>query len=271
MLKIRIMPTLLYRGSGLVKGVGFDSWRPVGAVMQAIRVYNLRQVDELVFLDIAATRDGREPDYELIDDIADDCFMPLTVGGGVGSVAHVERLLRVGADKVSVNSAAIEAPSLVTDIARRFGAQCVVASVDARRAGDGWEVVTRSGTAPTGRDAIDWCRELADRGAGEILLTSVERDGLMEGYEIDLYRRVCEVVDVPVIAAGGAGTAAHAIEVLRRAPVSAVAAAALFHFTEVTPLEIKAALAAEGFPVRRCVSQFRCRPRGACGSPSSSG
>ena len=168
MLKIRIMPTLLHRGAGLVKGVGFDSWRTVGTPLQAVRVYNLRQVDELVFLDIDATREGRAPDYALIDDLADDCFMPLTVGGGVRSVEHVERLLEVGADKVAIGSACLEVPTLVGDVARRFGAQCVVASVDVS---GGHRVVTRSGSHLTELDPVEHCRRLEAEGAGELLLT----------------------------------------------------------------------------------------------------
>jgi len=246
-LKVRIMPTLLHRGAGLVKGVGFDSWRTVGAPLQAVRVYNLRQVDELVFLDIDATRDGRDPDYALVDDLADDCFMPLTVGGGVRSVEHVERLLEVGADKVAIGSACLEVPTLVADVARRFGAQCVVASVDVS---EGRRVVTRSGTHPTDLDPVAHCRRLEAEGAGEILLTSVERDGTMEGYDLELCRRISDAVSIPVIASGGAGSVAHIAEVLREGGASAAAMASVFHFTELTPLEIKAGLAAQGFPVR---------------------
>lgn len=251
MLKTRIMPTLLYRGSGLVKGVGFDAWRTVGAALQAVRVYNMRQVDELVFLDIDATAEGRAPDYVLIDDIADDCFMPLTVGGGVRSVEHVERLLEVGADKVSINSAALEVDGLVSDVARRFGAQCVVASVDARRVDGGWQVITRSGTRPANLGPIELCRRLEREGAGEILLTSIERDGTMKGYDIELCRAVSEAVGIPVIASGGAGSVDHVRDVLRDGKVSAAAMASVFHFTELTPLEIKSALANDGIPVRR--------------------
>ncbi len=251
MLKTRIMPTLLYRGTGLVKGVGFDAWRIVGAPVQAVRLYNMRQVDELVFLDIDATREGRAPDYALIDDIADDCFMPLTVGGGIRTVEHVERLLEVGADKVSINSAAVEVNGLVADVARRFGAQCVVASVDARRIEGGWRVSTRSGTHATDLDPVEFSRVLEEEGAGEILLTSVERDGTMKGYDIELCQAVSDAVGIPVIASGGAGSIEHVRDVLKNGRASAAAMASLFHFTELTPLEIKAALAQDGIAVRR--------------------
>ncbi|MCR9160630.1 MAG: imidazole glycerol phosphate synthase subunit HisF [Nannocystaceae bacterium] len=250
MLKTRIMPTLLYRGSGLVKGVGFDAWRTVGAALQAVRVYNLRQVDELVFLDIDATREGRAPDYGLIDDLADDCFMPLTVGGGIRSVEHVKRLLEVGADKVSIGSAAIEVEGLVANVADRFGAQCVVASVDVRSTPEGWRVARRSGTCPTDLCPIEWSRRLEAEGAGEILLTSVERDGTMQGYDVELCRAVSDAVGIPVIASGGAGCTDHVRAVLREGNASAAAMASVFHFTELTPLEIKAELRGDGFPMR---------------------
>ena len=249
--KIRVMPTLLYKDLGLVKGKSFDSWRRVGSVMQAIKVYNMRGVDELVFLDISATSQGREPDYGLIDEIADECFMPLTVGGGIKSVEHVRSLLGVGADKVAVNSAAEENPVLIRDIARRFGSQCVVVSIDFRRASDGrCEVYTQSGTHPTGRDPVEWAQEVQDYEAGEILLTSIDRDATMTGYDIELTRKVCEAVSLPVIASGGAGEYEHMALALEEGKASAVAAAAIYHYTERTPLEAKMYLKERGFNVR---------------------
>ena len=246
------MPTLLYKDFGLVKGSGFDSGRRVGAAMQAVKVYNMREVDELVFLDIAATAEGRQPDYDLIDDLADECFMPLTVGGGVRAAEDVRRLLMVGADKVAINTAAVESPRLVAECASQFGSQCIVVSIDVRRGADGrYEAYTHSGTMPTGLDPIDLARKVEEAGAGEILLTSIDRDGMMQGYEIDLIHRVTGAVRVPVIASGGAGTYAHMSSALRDGNASAVAAASIFHFTQRTPAEAKAYLAAEGFPVRR--------------------
>lgn len=250
-LKIRVMPTLLFKDVGLVKGVQFDSWRRVGSAMQAIKVYNLREVDELVFLDITATRDGRQPDFETVDDLADECFMPLTVGGGVRSVDDVWRLLRVGADKVAINTAAVETPALIGQVADRFGSQCVVVSVDAKRKPEGgWQVYTHAGQAATGYDPATWAREAATLGAGEILLTSIERDGTMLGYDVELIRCVADAVAVPVIASGGAGHYAHMAEALREGHASAVAAASIFHFTEQTPLEAKRYLREQGFDVR---------------------
>ncbi len=251
MLKIRVMPTLLYKDVGLVKGSQFDSTRRVGSVLQSIKVYNLREVDELVFLDIAATLAGRRPDFQLIDDIADECFMPLTVGGGVRTLADVRELLAVGADKVALNSAAVENPALVREAAEAFGAQCVVVSIDARRrASGGYEVFTHCGTRATGRTPADWAREVEGLGAGEILITSIDRDGTMEGYDIELTREVSRAVTVPVIASGGAGSYEHMEAVLRQTEAAALAAASMFHFTERTPREAKLHLQAAGFAVR---------------------
>jgi cyclase len=251
MLKIRVMPTLLYRDFGLVKGVGFDSWRHIGSAMQAVKVYNMREVDELVFLDITATRDNRPPDYATIDDLADECFMPMTVGGGVGTIEHVQALLRVGADKVAMNTAAVENPQLITEVAQRFGAQCAVVSIDARHHPDStYEVFTRSGTTPTGRDPVELAMEAEARGAGEILLTSIDRDGTMSGYDIELTRRVSQAVSIPVIASGGAGSYQHMADVLLEGGASAVAAASIFHFTQQTPLEAKRYLRSQELPIR---------------------
>lgn len=251
MLKVRVLPTLLYKEVELVKGVAFDSWRRVGAVMQAVKVYNMRRVDELVFLDISATRAGRSPDFALVDELADECFMPLTVGGGVRTVEDVRRLLQVGADKVAINTAVLETPEIVRQVSGKFGSQCAVVSIDARRHPDGrYEVFTRSGTRAAGVDPVDLARQAEKLGAGEILLTSIERDGTMEGYDVELVRRVSDAVSIPVIASGGAGRPEHMEEALRDGRAAAVAAASCYHFTELTPLEVKRHLRSKGFPVR---------------------
>ena len=190
MLKVRVIPTLLWKNLGLVKGVGFDSWRRVGAVLPSVKVYNMRQVDELIFVDIAATGENREPDYESISEFSAECFVPLTVGGGVRSVEHVTKLLLAGADKIAINSAAYENPQLIRDMVNRFGAQCVVVSIDVRNTNGKYECFSESGSRATGRDPVAWAREVAAYGAGEILLTSVERDGTMNGYDLDLVRLV---------------------------------------------------------------------------------
>jgi imidazole glycerol-phosphate synthase subunit HisF len=251
MLKARIMPTLLFKDVGLVKGVRFDSWRRVGGVMQAVKVYNMREVDELVFLDVSATLDGRPPDFDTVDDVADECFMPLTVGGGIRTVEHVRRLLEVGADKVAINTAVVEEPDLIRRVAERFGAQCIVASIDVRRHSDGMcEVYTRSGSKATGRDPVALAREVEVLGAGEILLTSIDRDGTMTGYDIPLTRSLTQAVSIPVIASGGAGTYEHLRSALTEGGAAAVAAASIFHFTQQTPLEAKRLLADHGVCVR---------------------
>lgn len=250
MLKVRVIPTLLYRDFGLVKGTGFDSRRAVGSAMQAIKVYEMRGVDELVLLDVTATLQGRSPDHALIDDLADDCFMPLTVGGGIATVDHIRRLLEVGADKVAVGTAAIEAPDIIDQGAARFGSQCIVAVVDVVRDETGRpSVAVRSGTSDTGRDPVDLARELESRGAGELLVQSVERDGTMSGYDLEVLEAVAAAVDVPVIASGGAGTAGDMEAAVRRG-ASAVAAAAMFHYTQQTPMECKHHLRSVGIPVR---------------------
>ncbi len=251
MLKVRIIPTLLYRDFGLVKGTRFDSRRAVGNPIQTIKVYNLRGVDELVFLDVTATLGGREPDFDLVDELADECFMPLAVGGGVRTLDHVRRLLQVGADKVSINTAAVEDPELMRAAAEHFGSQSVIASIDVKRDADGTaEAWIRSGTVPTGRDPVELAQEVESLGAGEILLTSIDRDGTMEGYDIDVIRRVSRAVTVPVIASGGAGSLEDLGRALLEGEASAVAAAAIFHFTQHTPAEAKRYLRTLGVPVR---------------------
>lgn len=259
MLKTRVIPTLLMRDGALVKGVGFESWRGVGGAMQGVKVFNARDVDELVLLDIGATPQGGEPDWLTLEDLARECFVPLTVGGGVRSIAHFERLLEIGADKVAVNSAAYSDPSLIDDAARRFGVQCVVASIDVRRDGQGRAVcVSECGGATRAVDPVAWAKELEQRGAGEILVTRVEFDGAMTGYDLDLVRAVSAAVSAPVIASGGAGRYEHMAEALA-AGASAVAAGAMFQFTQATPAEAKAFLASRGVRVRRSAGGARVR------------
>jgi cyclase len=249
-LKVRIIPTLLFKDIGLVKGIGFDSWRRVGSAVQAVKVYNMRGVDELVFFDIAATPAQRRPDFQQIEDLASECFMPMTVGGGVRTVDDIRDLLSVGADKVAINTAAIENPGLIRQGAESFGVQCMVIAIDARKTDNGWEVMTQCGRQATGLDPVEHARNVEALGAGEIILTSIDRDGTMQGYDIELTQRVSSAVGIPVIASGGAGTYAHMADVLRGGGAAAVAAASIFHFTEQTPREAKLFLREQGFNVR---------------------
>jgi cyclase len=251
MLKVRVIPTLLWKNFGLVKGVGFDSWRRVGSVLPAIKVYNQREVDELVLVDIVAHQSSHDLDFESIEEFGQDCFVPLTVGGGITRIDQVQRLLRAGADKVSLNTAAYANPDLITLIAGRHGVQCVVASMDVRTQSDGsWQCYSHAGMQPTGKDPVSWAKELERRGAGEILVTSVERDGTMQGYDLALIAAVAQAVNVPVIASGGAGSYAHMVQAVTEAGASAVAAGSMFHFTEQTPAGAKAAMKQAGIHTR---------------------
>ncbi len=252
MLKVRIIPTLLWKNYGLVKGVKFDSWRRVGPVLPAIKVYNSREVDELILVDITASQEGNEPDHDSVSDFSEECAVPLTVGGGITSSDQIVSILHAGADKISINSAAYSNPGLIDSAARRFGAQCVVASVDARRLPDGgYRCFSHAATIDAGKEPTAWARELADRGAGEILLTSIDRDGTMTGYDLELVSSVAAAVAIPVIASGGAGNYQHMIDVIQQSGASAVACASIFHFTEQTPAGAKFAMQKAGIPVRR--------------------
>ncbi len=249
--KIRIIPTLLFKDFGLVKGIQFDSWRRIGSAMQAVKVYNLREVDELVFLDITATKEGRSPDFETVDELADECFMPFAVGGGIRDIEDVRRLLKVGADKVVINTAGIEKPELIQQVAQRFGSQCLIVSIDAKRRNDNkYDVYIYSGMVNTGLDPVSVACEAERLGAGEIIITSIDRDGTMIGYDIELTRQVSEAVSIPVIASGGAGNYEHMAQVLQLGKASAVAAASIFHFTQQTPLEAKRYLYERGLNIR---------------------
>ncbi len=253
MLKARVIPTLLWKQFGLVKGIGFDSWRRVGPVLPAVRVYNQREVDELILVDIMAHQTADEPDYESIDEFGQDCFVPLTVGGGIRDIEQVQKLLRSGADKVCVNTAAYDDPKLISDIAKRHGTQCVVVSIDVRFISSmrKWECFSHAGSESTGREVTEWAREMEGRGAGELLITSIERDGTFQGYDLELVEAVVNAVNVPVIASGGAGNYQHMIDAIKKAGASAVAGASIFHFTEQTPAGAKAAMEAAGIPVRQ--------------------
>lgn len=251
MLKVRVIPTLLWKDLGLVKGIAFDSWRRVGPVLPAIKVYNARDVDELILVDITASRESATPDYESVSEFASECFVPLTVGGGINSIDHIQRLLRAGADKICINTAAYGNPRLIDEASTRFGAQCVVVSVDVRRVEDDrYLCFSHAGTIATDKEPVAWVKEMQDRGAGEILITSVERDGSMQGYDLGLIEQIARNVSIPVIASGGAGNYEHFRQAIEEGGAAAVAAASMFHFTEQTPADAKNYLNAAGIPVR---------------------
>ena len=251
MLKVRVIPCLDVAGGRVVKGVNFQQLVDAGDPVEAAEAYDAAGADELCFLDIGASYEERETLTDLVTRTAERVFMPLTVGGGVRTAEDVGRLLLAGADKVSLNSAAVARPEVVTEAARRFGAQCVVVAVDAKATRPGrWEIFTHGGRRPTGIDAVAFAREVADRGAGEILLTSMDRDGTRAGFDLALTRAVSDAVPVPVIASGGVGTLDHLAEGVTEGGASAVLAASIFHFGQHTIAEAKAHLAAAGVPVR---------------------
>lgn len=217
MLKVRVIPTLLYKSVGLVKGVGFNSWRRVDTVLPAIKVYNMREVDELILVDIEATKEGRDPDYESIRDFSRECFVPFCVGGGICNIEQIRQLLRAGADKVAINSAAYDNLELITEGARLFGSQCIVASIDCRKIDGSYRCFSHNGEADTGYSLEEWVQKVVEAGAGEILLTSVELDGTMQGYDVEMIKIATELVNVPVIASGVPAVTKICIRQLRRA------------------------------------------------------
>lgn len=251
MLTRRIIPCLDVQAGRVVKGVRFVGLRDAGDPVEVARRYDEEEADELCFLDITASSDGREIFYDVVRRTAEQVFMPLTVGGGVRSVDDVRRLLLAGADKVSINTAAVLDPELIGRAARSFGSQCVVVAVDARACGAGkWEVFVHGGRTATGRDALEWAREVEQRGAGELLLTSMDRDGTREGYDLALTRAVSEAVGVPVIASGGVGRLEHLRAGFVEGRASACLAASIFHYREHSIAEAKSYLARHGVPVR---------------------
>ncbi len=252
MLAKRLIPCLDVDCGRVVKGVRFVSLRDAGDPVECAMRYDSEGADELVFLDITASSDARPIVLDMVRRVADSVFLPFTVGGGVRALADADELLRAGADKVSVNTAAVHNPELIEQLSRRFGSQATVLAIDARRRGDeSWEVYVRGGRTPTGIDAVAWAREGVARGAGEILLTSMNKDGTKDGFDVALTRAVARAVRVPVIASGGCGTVEHMREVLTTGEASAALAASIFHFGEIRIADAKAELHAAGVPVRR--------------------
>jgi len=251
-LKVRIIPCLDVKDGRVVKGVQFVGLRDAGDPVEQARIYDAAGADELTFLDITASHENRDTILDVVGRTAEECFMPLTVGGGVRQVEDIRRLLLAGADKVSINSAAVSRPEFVREAAKKYGDQCIVVAIDARNVGPGkWEVFTHGGRKGTGLDAVDWARRMAEHGAGEILLTSMDRDGTKSGFDLELTRAVSDAVPVPVVASGGVGTLDHLVEGVTRGGASAVLAASIFHFGEFTIAQAKEHLAQAGVPVRQ--------------------
>ena len=250
MLAKRIIPCLDIKDGRVVKGVNFINLRDAGDPVEQARLYDEQGADELVFLDISATNEGRKTTLELVSRVAETVFMPLTVGGGIREVDDMRKLLLAGADKISVNSAAVKKPELLSEGAARFGAQCIVLAIDARRSVSSWEVFVNGGRVPTGIDAVEWAVRGVKLGAGEILLTSMDADGTLAGYNIELTRAIAEAVSVPVIASGGAGTTSHFAQVLTEGKADAALAASLFHDGKLKIAELKKELQGWGVHVR---------------------
>ncbi|MEY3632135.1 MAG: imidazole glycerol phosphate synthase subunit HisF [Betaproteobacteria bacterium] len=254
MLAKRIIPCLDVNAGRVVKGVNFVSLRDAGDPVEIARRYDQQGADEVTFLDITASSDDRDLILPMIEAVADQVFIPLTVGGGVRTVEDVRRLLNAGADKISINTAAIQQPGLIRDCSDKFGAQCIVVAIDAKRVGDHWEVFTHGGRNATGLDAVQWASRVMALGAGEILLTSMDRDGTGQGFDLELTRAVSESVSIPVIASGGVGCLEHLYEGVTQGAADAVLAASIFHFGEHTIGEAKAYLSGRGVCVRSVTS-----------------
>ncbi|MBE7618168.1 imidazole glycerol phosphate synthase subunit HisF [Gluconacetobacter entanii] len=251
MLKLRVIPCLDVKNGRVVKGVNFVSLRDAGDPVEQAAVYDAAGADELTFLDITASSENRDTILDVVNRTAERIFLPLTVGGGVRTTDDMRRLLLAGADKCAMNSAAVSRPELISEAAQKFGSQCVVVAIDARSDGHGsWEVYTHGGRTPTGRNVIDWCREVAERGAGEILMTSMDRDGTGKGFDLDLLRAACGAVRVPIVASGGVGDLQHFVEGAK-AGATGLLAASVFHFGQFTIPQVKQALAQAGLPVRQ--------------------
>ncbi len=250
MLAKRIIPCLDVDKGRVVKGVKFQNLRDAGDPVEVAKSYEEQSADELVFLDITASAEERKIMIEVVQRVAETIFIPFTVGGGVSSLEDIRRLLSAGADKVSINTAAVKNPQLIYESAKRFGSQCIVVAIDAKRSERGWEVYIHGGRTPTGLDAVEWAKRVESLGAGEILLTSMDADGTKKGYDIELCKAVASAVSIPVIASGGAGTMEHFYEVFTQTNADAALAASLFHFKEVSIPELKAYLKNKGVHVR---------------------
>lgn len=248
---VRLIPTLSLKDGRVIKTIGFDRYRDVGHPVTMGKVYDSQDVDELIFLDITATQEGRDPDWQNLKLFAEQCNMPLTMGGGIKSIEHINRYLSLGADKITINSFAIERPQFIHEAASTFGSQCIVVSIDCKKNANGtYEVMSCGGSKKTGFSPVDWAANCVEFGAGEILLTAVDREGTLEGYDINLIEAVCNAVKVPVIANGGAGLLSDLIDVVEKTTASAVACSSIFSFTDNKPVKAKAFMEDNGIKIR---------------------
>ena len=250
MLTKRIIPCLDVKDGRVVKGVNFVNLRDAGDPVEVARIYDKARADELVFLDITASHEGRKIFLDVVKRTAEEIFMPLTVGGGINSVDDIRKLLNAGADKTSINTAAVKNPDLIREASERFGSQCIVVAIDARKTKDGWKVFTHGGRQQMDLDAVAWAKQVERLGAGEILLTSMDADGTKDGFDLPLTKAVTDVVNIPVVASGGAGTMAHFADVLTKTGADAGLAASIFHYGEIEVSEVKKYLLAKGVSVR---------------------
>lgn len=250
MLKKRLIPILLLNNGRCVKGAQFKNFIDTGHPVTAARVYDAQTVDELVFLDISASSEKRDILFDIVSQVAEECFMPLTVGGGVRTMEDISKLLRAGADKVSINTYAIENPDFLKKAAQEFGRANIVAAIDVRLVNGRYEAFTRGGEKSSGLEAIEWAKKATELGAGEILLTSIDREGTRKGYDLDLLRQISEAIDVPIVANGGVGTLQHLVDGIKIGGASAVAAASIFHFTDQSPIKARSFMKEAGLDVR---------------------
>jgi len=249
MLKKRVIPTLLYKDNKLVKGKNFLSDRPVSSVIESVKMYNIRGVDELIFHDIQATKKKEEPNYSLISDISKECFMPLVIGGGITNLKVIEKLLRVGADKVSINSAAVLNPKFLELASKEFGSQCIIASIDYKKSIN-YKIFICSGAKETKHDLFEISKIFENSGCGEIMICSIDHDGMQNGYDLDTIIKVKNLIKTPLICSGGCGTVEDMLEVFKNTDIEALAAASIFHFSKITPNDAKKILKKEGINVR---------------------
>ena len=251
MLKLRIIPTLLFNDLKLVKGISFNGWRTVGSIMQSVRLYNLRKVDELILLDISATNQNDKIDLELVNEVASECFMPLTFGGGIKTIQDISNLLKAGADKICINTEATKNLDLVKEACEIFGSQCIVVSIDYKKnKNNEIEIYSNSGKIKTNLVFEDYSKKIENIGAGEIILTSIDRDGTMKGYDLETISYVSRVINLPVIASGGAGEFDDIYNLVKNSEISGLAAASIYHFTDKTPLDLKKFLISKNIPIR---------------------